>query len=129
MLYTIKKENRSTLKNFGKYKLSAVHPCTVDQKQIEEEICRNCSARPSDVRLVLTELSEVINEHLREGRRVRLKELGLLKLEIESVRHERPDEFRIPQDIRAVRLHFLPEKYRGRKAMYSGIHYKPLRLK
>ena len=124
MLYTIKKENRSTLKNFGKYKMCAVHPCTVTQKQIEEEINNNCSARPSDVKLVLTELSDVINRHLRAGRRVRLDNLGLLKLEIESVRHDHPDDFNIPEDIRAVRLHFLPEKYRGRKPMYSEIDYQ-----
>ena len=129
MLYTIKKENRSTLKNFGRYKLSAVHPCTVEHDQIAEEISRNCSARPSDVRLVLTELSEVINEHLRAGHRVRLKELGLLKLEIESVRHDHPDEFCVPKDIRAVRLHFLPEKSCGRKPMYSQLNYRPLKVK
>lgn len=65
MHFIVKKERRPMLKNFGKYKLAAVHTETVDQKQIEEEIQRNCSAKASDVRLVLTELAEVINQHLR----------------------------------------------------------------
>ncbi len=114
------------LKNFGKYKLAAVHTETVDQKQIEEEIQRNCSAKASDVRLVLTELAEVINQHLKAGQRVRLNDIGLLKLEIESEKHDTPEDFRIPQDIRNVRIHFLPEKYKGRKEMYDGIKFERL---
>ena len=84
MNYRIVKEKRSTLKNYGRYRLAAVHMNTVTQEQIEDEIAANCSARPSDVKLVLTELSEVISRHLKAGDRVRLDYLGLLKLEIES---------------------------------------------
>jgi nucleoid DNA-binding protein len=38
----------------------------------------------SNVLAVMTSVAEVVNNHLREGDRVRLEDWGMMKLEIES---------------------------------------------
>lgn len=121
MKYRIVRENKPTLKNYGRYKAQAIHNQTIAYEQICQEIQANCSARVSDVRLVLTELSEVIIRHLQNGDRVRLKDLGLLKLEIESDKVDAPESFNSQKHIRGVRLHFLPESRQGHQKMYEGI--------
>ena len=84
MKYKIIRENKPTLKNYGRYKAVAMHFQTISPEEVEQEIEDNCSAKSSDVKLVLNELSQVLQRHLKQGDRVRLEGLGLLKLEIES---------------------------------------------
>lgn len=62
--------------------------------------------------------------HLRNGDKVRLKEFGLLKLEIESDKVDAPKTFRAKKHIRGVRLHFIPESSEGSQPLYEGITYE-----
>ncbi len=124
MKYKIVRENKPMLKNYGRYKAVAMHFQTISPKEVEKEIEDNCSAKRSDVKLVLTELSQVLMRHLKQGDRVRLGSLGLLKLEIESEKVEDPQDFRPQRDIRGVRLHFLPERSDGEKALYKDIRFE-----
>ena len=121
MKYKIVRENKPTLKNYGRYKAVAVHYQTVDTDRICREIQANTSAKASDVMLVLTELAEVLNRHLQDGDRVRLTNLGLLKLEIESEKVDRPEDFNARRHVRRICLHVLPESYEGRQALYEGV--------
>ena len=89
----------------------------------------NCSAKASDVELVLTELSAVLLRHLKAGDRVRLKHIGLLKLEIESEKVDAPEDFNGRKHIRGVRLHLLPESRRGRQAVYEDLKFERWREK
>ena len=57
MEYKIIKETHPTLKNYGKYKAVAMHYKTVTPEEIADEIERNCSAKKSDVDLVMAEFS------------------------------------------------------------------------
>ena len=123
MKYKIVKETRSTLKNFGRYRAKAVHHNTIDPEQLCQEIEANCSAKASDVKLVLAELSDTLVRHLKQGDRVRLKELGLLKLEIESDKVDSAKQFNARKHIRGVRLHFLPESRKGKQRMYEGVSF------
>ena len=118
MKYRIKKETKPTLPTFGKYKAVAVHYQTVESKQIVKETAQRMGTHPSNVHGVLLSLAEVINSHLREGDRVRLEDLGMMKLEIES------EDFRAKKHIRGVRLHFLPESNEGSQALYQGITFE-----
>lgn len=49
-------------------------------------------------------LSHVISRHLREGDKVRLRDWGLMKLEIESDKVDTPEAFRPGKHIKGVRL-------------------------
>lgn len=126
MHYKIIRENRPHLKNYGKYKAVAVHANTIGPKQIRQEIQANCSAKASDVILVLNELSTVVAHHLRQGDRVRIEGLGLAKLEIESDKVDTPSSFRPRSNIRGIRLHLLPESKDGKPILYQDIKFRQL---
>ena len=97
MRYRIKKETKPTLPTFGKYKAVAVH-----NQVIESRLMR----------------------HLQMGDKVRLKNFGLFKLEIESEKVDNLKDFRAKKHIRGVRLHFIPESYEGSQPLYEGITYE-----
>ena len=121
MKYKIVRENKPTLKNYGRYKAVAIHFQTIEAEQVAQEVQDNCSAKRSDVELVLGELLEVLARHLKQGDRVRLKYIGLMKLELDSEKVDSPKDFDPAKHIRGVRLHLLPESRRGRKELYEGI--------
>ena len=125
MHYRITKETRPNLKNYGRYKAVAVHYDTVDTERLCQQIQNNCTLKKSDVKAVLSELSELLKMHLQEGNRIRLDGIGLLKLEIESDKVERPEDFNVRRHIRNFRLHLLPESIDGHQALYEGIHLEP----
>lgn len=85
---------------------------------------QNLSKRIMKYRIVLLSLAEVINNHLREGDRVRLEDWGMMKLEIESEKVDNLKDFKAKKHIRGVRLHFLPASYEGTQALYQGITYE-----
>ena len=121
MKYKIVRENKPTLKNYGRYKAVAMHFQTITAEQVAQEVQDNCSAKKSDVELVLGELLEVLARHLKQGDRVRLKYIGLMKMELESEKVDSPKDFDPAKHIRGVRLHLLPESRRGRKELYEDI--------
>ena len=124
MKYKIVKETKPTLSTFGKYKAVAVHDHEVGNHRIIKEVCENSPFSEGTVLAVMIKLSEVINRHLRRGDKVRLDDLGLMKLEIESDKVDSPELFRARKHIRGVRLHFLPESYEGTQALYDGITFE-----
>ena len=71
-------------------------------------------------------LAQVINRHLREGDRVRLRDFGLLKLEIESDKVDAPESFKPRKHIKGVRLHFLPESDKVKPQLYKGNKFEKL---
>lgn len=123
MKYRIIKETKPTLATFGKYKAMAVHNDTVENGQIEEEVARKLGMSIGNVTSVRMALWDVINQHLRHGDKVRLKDWGLMKLEIESDKVDTPEEFKARKHIRGVRLHFLPESSGGSPELYKDIKF------
>ena len=121
----IVKETKPSLSTFGKYKAVAVHERTLDTKKIIEEVKeRNGFLSEGTVEAVLIGLSEVINRHLRNGDKVRLDDLGLMKLEIESDKVDAPEDFKPKKHIRGVRLHFLPVSEKGKPELYQDIEFQ-----
>ena len=127
MKYKIIKETKPTLQTFGKYKAKVVHNCEVDNRQIEEEVALRLGVSIGNIVGVRMALWEVINQHLRRGDKVRLKDWGLLKLEIESDKVDSPKQFKAQKHIRGVRLHFLPESSKGSPALYQNIQFERVR--
>ena len=113
MRYRIKKETKPTLPTYGKYKAVAVHYQTIDSRQIAEEATRGMTISAGVLEGILMNVAEVVRRHLRNGDKVRLKDIGLLKLEIESEKVDNLKDFRAKKHIRGVRLHLIPESYEG----------------
>ena len=66
----------------------------------------------------------MVNRHLRQGDRVRLRDWGMMKLEIESDKVDNLKDFRAKKHIRGVRLHFIPESVDGSQPLYEGITFE-----
>lgn len=124
MRYKIVKETKPTLKTFGKYKAKTVYNGEVETNQIIEEVAKRMGISEGGVLGVMLGLSSVISSHLRKGDKVRLERWGLMKLEIESDKVDRPEQFRAKKHIRGVRLHFLPESEKGRPELYQDITFE-----
>ena len=124
MRYQVKKETKPTLPTFGKYKAVAVHNQTIESRKLFEEAARGTSLSAGALEGLMMSVAETVWRHLREGDKVRLKEFGLLKLEIESDKVDDPKTFRANKHIRGVRLHFIPESYEGTQALYDGITFE-----
>ena len=124
MRYKIKKETKPTLSTFGKYKAVAVHNQTIESRQIYEEAARHMSISGGAFEGLMMTVAEVVRRHLQNGDKVRLKEWGMLKLEIESDKVDDPKAFRAKKHIRGVRLHFLPESENGSPELYKDITFE-----
>ena len=124
MRYRIKKETNPTRPTCGKYKAVAVHYHTVDSKQLIKEAAQRMGGHTSNVLAVLSTVASVVNDHLREGDRVRLPDWGMMKLEIESAKVDDPKTFRAKKHIRGVRIHFLPKSDEGTQELYEGITFE-----
>ena len=125
MRYRIKKETKPTLPTYGKYKAVAVHNQTIESRQLfEEAASRGMSISGGVLEGLMMTVAETVMRHLKMGDRVRLKNFGLLKLEIESEKVDNLKDFRAKKHIRGVRLHFLPESYEGTQPLYQGITFE-----
>ena len=127
MKYKIVKENKPTLTTYGKYKAKAVHDREVDSREILKETARSLGVSEGTVLSVMTGMSEVVNQHLRHGDKVRLDNWGLMKLEITSGHADSPEAFKPRRHIRGVRLHFLPESSKGKPELYQDITYEKVK--
>ena len=83
----------------------------VGMTEIAEEIQRNCSATCGDVTLVLTELMDVISDHLLNGEEVTIDGLGSFRVGVTSDSVANPAAFK-KSNIRSVNLKFRQEAMR-----------------
>jgi nucleoid DNA-binding protein len=126
MKYKLQQETKPRLSTFGKYKAVAVHQQTVGTKDITKECVEDKLPLLNEViyKTALSRLSEVIKRHLRNGDKVCLEGIGMLKLEIESDKVDSPSDFKPKKHIRGVRLHFLPESRGGSPELYKDIKFE-----
>ena len=124
MRYKIKKETKPTLPTYGKYKAVAVHNQIIESRQLYEEAARHSGVSGGVLEGLMMSVAETVYRHLRMGDKVRLKEFGLFKLEIESEKVDNLKDFRAQKHIRGVRLHFIPESYKGSPELYKDISYE-----
>ena len=124
MRYKIKKETKPTLPTYGKYKAVAVHNQVIESRQLYEEAARHSGISGGVLEGLMMSVAETVYRHLRMGDKVRLKEFGLFKLEIESEKVDNIKDFRAQKHIRGVRLHFIPESYKGSPELYKDISFE-----
>lgn len=114
----------------NKWIAKAVHTATIDLEGLAEVMQRNCTVKKSDIRAVLTELVETMQDQLQDSKRVRINGLGTFKLAIRSKAQE-SREAMTPDKIVGVRVTFQPEtridkdKTR-RRALVSGSRIQEL---
>ena len=127
MRYKIKKETKPTLPTYGKYKAVAVHNQVIESRQLYEEAARHSGVSGGVLEGLMMSVAETVYRHLRMGDKVRLKEFGLFKLEIESEKVDNLKDFRAQKHIRGVRLHFIPESYKGSPELYKDITFERIK--
>ena len=123
MRYKITKETKPRLSTYGQYKAVACHQQEISTKQIISEL-KAMGYSEGTVVGIMTDLSNVINRHLRQGDKVRLEDLGLMKLEIVSDAAAHAEDFSADKHIRGVRLHFLPESTKGKPRLYQDMTFE-----
>lgn len=110
-------------KNYGKYYAHTVKQGIISLEDIEEMIESNCTAKASDVRLVLRELFDVVKFYMQKGYIVDLKEMGKLSISVKSVCVDDPSEFRSDKHITGFACNYTPQgkRYQG-TAEENGRH-------
>ena len=121
MIYKIAKGTKPSIPSYGRYAAKAIHTQTITQEMLMKEIERNCSAKASDVMLVLTELQDVMLSHLRDGCKIELPAIGTMKLEIRSKTVDSPEAFCAEKHVKGFCLHIVPKCRNGKPEIYKGI--------
>ena len=102
----------------------AVHTVTVTTEDLLKEITKGCSLKKSDLLASLTELSEFLLRHLRQGEVVDLDGIGRFKLEVKGQGVISPADFDEQTDISGYVCHFTPYSRNGRKPLFEDIELK-----
>ena len=103
-------------KNYGKYYAHTVKQGEVSLEEIEQMIQTNCSAKASDVRLVLRELFDTVKHYMQNGYVVNLKEMGKFSISVKSVCVDDPKQFRSDKHITGFKCNYTPEGKRLKSA-------------
>ncbi len=121
MILKITKGTRKNIVSYGKYTAKVMHLNTITMDDVCKEIESNCSAKSSDVELVLRELVDVLKHHLQEGHRVQLPHLGTMKMDIESKAFDNPKDFNPAEHIKRCKISFIAKSYKGRQTLLDDI--------
>ena len=108
----------------GLYFPKALHQITVTTEDLLKEIPKGCSLKKSDLLAALTELSEFLLHHLRQGEVVDLDGIGRFKLEVKGQAVITPADFDELTDISGYVCHFTPYSCNGRKPLFADIELK-----
>ena len=121
MIIKITKGARKNIVSYGKYTAKAMHFNTITMDDVCKEIEKNCSAKSSDVELVLRELVDVLKHHLQQGDRVQLPHLGTMKMDIESKAFDNPKDFNPAMHIKRCKISFIPQSYKKHQPLLEDI--------
>ncbi len=106
--------------HYGMYYAHTIRGAELTLEQIEERIQTNCSAKVSDVRMVMAELFSTIRLALSEGQVVNLGDLGKLYLSVTSKPVERPQDFRVDKHITGIKCKYIPCGHRMQQEGMKG---------
>ena len=106
--YRLVKNTFKGNKDYGKYFAHTVKQGEISMEEIERTIEKNCSAKISDIRMVLYELFDTIRDKLQAGYTVNLNELGKLSIAVKSVCVDNPEEFKNNKHITGFKCKYTP---------------------
>ena len=104
--YKLYQDNRKNSTTRGQWYARAAVMGVTDLETLAARIQRNCTAKKSDVMAVLTELVEVMQDELQEGRRVKLDGFGSFKIGISTTGAESPKLFTPTKNVKGVHVLF-----------------------
>lgn len=109
VLYTLRKNNNSNSKGYGKYYARARMIGVMETDSLANIIQRNCSMKKSDVLAVLSEMVEVMQDQLQSSKRVKLNGFGSFKIGLTSAGADKASEFDVRKHIKGLHVCFTPE--------------------
>ena len=110
-------------KNYGKYFAHTLKGSEMTLEEIEQQIQDNCSAKASDVKLVMTELFATIRHALQMGRVVNMGDLGKLYISVTSTPVDNPEDFRVDRHITGFKCNYMPTGHRYKPHMGVLAHH------
>ncbi len=110
------------ISNADNFYAQAIKSGKVSMNEITDEIEQNCSATRADVILVLTELADVMRQHLLNGEDVSILDLGTFSVSINGKAVKNPDDFVPEKHITRFRINFRPITRRRS----DGKYYYPI---
>lgn len=111
VLYKFIQDNRATSSTNGMWYARAIMNGTVDTNALAEIMQRNCTVKKSDIKAVLTELVETMQDQLQNSMRVKIDGLGSFKIGLKGTYAESPEEYDVSKNIVGMRVNFLPETH------------------
>lgn len=109
VFYRLAKNNNQKSTQFGKWYAKAVSTCVIGTEEIAGIIQENCSMKKSDVKAVLDELVSVMNQALKDSKRVKLDGFGSFKMGLVTTPADSAAEFSVTKNVAKVRVNFRPE--------------------
>ena len=124
IFYKLMRNDIRSSKNYGRYYARTVRQGEVSMEDIERTIEQNCTAKASDVRLVLRELFDTVKYYMQQGYTVDLREMGKLSIGVKSTCVDMPEEFRQDSHITGFRCKYTPhgERYGAGEPHKGYIH-------
>ena len=107
--YVLKKVNGEKSAIKGKWIARSKMTEVIDLEGIAERIQRNCTAKMSDVKAVLTELIETMRDELQASHRVKLNGFGSFRIGLKSKAADSPKTFKVSTNIKGLHVVFQPE--------------------
>ena len=98
--------------NHDKWFARPVRQGSISIKDLAERIQANTTFKQGEVHGILIELVEQIKSALQAGQTVCLDGLGRFHLKVECEPAERPEEFRVDRNVKAVKCQFVPTSHR-----------------
>lgn len=117
--YKLQKSEFRNKENHGKYFAHTVRTGHVGLEEIEQMIQENCTAKRSDVRLVVTELIDVMKTLLQEGQVVELNGFGRFSLSVKSSCVDHPEDFDVKKHVKGLKCNFTPAGRRRGKGDHT----------
>ena len=109
-------------KNYGKYYAHTVKSGEVTLEEIERLIEQSCTAKASDVRLVVKELFDAIRHYMQAGYVVKLGDLGRFYISVKSVSVDDPKAFRADKHLSGFKCNYTPAGHRYKPGSGSLSH-------
>ena len=125
ILYRMHQDNRKNSAHKGKWYARAVMNGTVGIDEVAEVMQRNCTLKKSDIRAVIAELVETMQDFLQNSMRVKLDGLGSFKIGLKTKAADKPENFNAGTNVVGMRVNCQPEVTIGkngvrRQALLTG---------
>lgn len=122
MQYKIVRQNNEHLESSGNYYAKIVQNDVIDTKHIAKELSEYSGISEGVVLTVLTDLADIMRQHLQKGDVVDLDSIGRFKLKVQSEPLDNPEDFNPKKHIKSFKCLFSPATDgNGSKPLYPEV--------